>query len=77
MTIRATTGRWSAISQALAYSMGYPMGWSLCGILGLMCAIEHGRLTIYSMVTPALDALTGECDHSFNALQRSIERASR
>lgn len=57
---------------------GTPEGWTLCGYLAMVAYVE-GKCSmwalVYARVNGLLERLTGEDDHCFHALQRSIERA--
>lgn len=71
---RATTGRsfLSSTSEALSrLFLGTPPGWTLSGYLGLMAMV----LPIVSLLAYALDLVTGEVDHCYKAVLRSITRA--
>lgn len=72
MTIRWTTGLRPTCehSVAIATTLGYPSGWSLCGIVGLTAMVYPWM----GWAASCIDFFMGQ-DHCYNAVHRSIERA--
>lgn len=57
------------LSVWLAGYLGYPQGWSLCGIIGLTTILYPW----VPSVAPLIDFFT-DTDHCYYAVHRSIER---
>lgn len=59
------------LSVALAAMIGYPLGWSLCGILGMVALVKPWSCSAISLWGCLVD---GDPDHCLKAVHRSIAR---
>ena len=60
------------LSVWLAGYMGYPQGWSLCGLIGLMAIVSPRPGYLADIV----DGVLGK-GHCYNAVHRSIDRVKQ